>query len=299
MEGGLCGLANFGATCYLNSILQSLFNNEYMLDNVLTANNYNINDTYNENILINILEQLLKDIWKQKCVLGPKPFVITLSQIEKYSINEQNDPDEYYEKIITRLYEETCETLKTGEELWDNSFKNKHSFVNINFYGLYKSEIHCNNCNHNSITYNPFITLKLELVNNNMINCLKSHLSWENDIVYTCEKCKCENNSKKRFTIIKTPNVFVVTLKRYNNFNEKNDTEIDYPLLFEIDGIKLELYCIVNHFGTNVFCGHYTSYVKYINDNNWYHIDDDSIEMIDIDNIDKTDVYMLFYKKIK
>ena len=90
----------------------------------------------------------------------------------------------------------------------------------------------------------------------------------------------------------------MVTLKRYNNFNEKNDIEIDYPLLFEIDGIKLELYCIVNHFGPNVFCGHYTSYVKYINDNNWYHIDDDSIEIVDIDNIDKTDVYMLFYKKI-
>jgi len=298
MEGGLCGLVNFGATCYLNSILQSLFNNEYILDNVLNANNYNVNDTYNENILINILEQLLKDIWKQKCVLGPKPFVITLSQIEKNCINEQNDPDEFYEKIITRLYEETCETVKTDEELWDNSFKDKHSFVNINFYGLYKSEIYCNNCNHNSVTYNPFITLKLELVNNNMINCLKSHLSWENDIVYTCEKCKCENNSKKRFTIIKTPNVFVVTLKRYNNFNEKNNTVIDYPLLFEIDGIKLELYCIVNHFGPNIYCGHYTSYVKYINDNNWYHIDDDSIEMIDIDNIDKSDVYMLFYKKI-
>lgn len=298
MEGGLCGLVNFGATCYLNSILQALFNNNYILDNILINTNYNINDTYSDNILIKILEQLLKDIWRAKCVLGPKPIVYTLSNIEKMDINEQNDPDEFYEKIITRLYEETCEEIKTEEEIWDNSFKKKNSFVNLNFFGLYKSEIFCNNCSNNSISYTPFISLKLEVINNSMINCLKSHLSWEKDITYTCEKCKCENNAKKRFTIVKTPNVFVVTFKRYNNFNEKNDTVINYPMVFEIDGIKLELYSIVNHFGPNIYCGHYTSFTKYLNDDKWYHIDDESIESIDIDTIDKSNVYMLFYKKI-
>ena len=30
----------------------------------------------------------------------------------------------------------------------------------------------------------------------------------------------------------------------------------------------------------------------------WYHIDDNNMEKIDIDSIDKSDVYMLFYKKI-
>ena len=298
MEGGLCGLVNFGATCYLNSILQALFNNNYILDNILIDSKFKVNNTYTDNILIKILEQLLKDIWKTKCILGPKPIVFTLSQIEKTDINEQNDPDEFYEKIITRIYEETCEESKTNMELWDNCFKKKNSFVNLNFYGLYKSEIFCNNCSNNSISYSPFISLKLEIVNNSMINCLKSHLSWENDIIYTCEKCKCQNNCKKRFTIMKTPNVFVVTFKRYNNFYQKNNTIIDYPLLFEIDGIKLELYSIVNHFGSNIYCGHYTSFTKYLNDNNWYHIDDDSIEQVNIEDIDKSNIYMLFYKKI-
>lgn len=298
MEGGLCGLINFGATCYLNSILQALFNNNFILDNILINTNYTINDTYNENILIKILEQLLKDIWKNKCVLGPRPIIFTLSQIEKNDINEQNDPDEFYEKIITRLYEETHQNIEIDEDIWDTTFKKKNCFVNLNFYGLYKSEIFCNNCSNNSISYNPFISLKLEIVNNNMISCLKSHLSWENNITYTCEKCKCKNNCKKRFTIIKTPNVFVVTFKRYNNFNEKDNTSIEYPLQFEIDGIKLELYSIVNHFGPHIYCGHYTSYNKYLNDNNWYHIDDDSIEQININTIDKTNIYMLFYKRI-
>ena len=98
--------------------------------------------------------------------MAPKRFIFEFSQIEKMNLNEQNDPDEFYEKILSRIYEETCILVSdTNNKEWDNNFKNKHSFVNENFYGQYKSEIVCLNCNHNSLTYSPFITLKLEIVN--------------------------------------------------------------------------------------------------------------------------------------
>jgi len=297
-EGGLCGLQNFGATCYLNSVLQTLFNNNYLVQYILN-NKYTLNGEFEEQILLKELEELLEIVWGQNCIIAPKKFMMEFSQIEKMNLNEQNDPDEYYEKIITRLYEETCIEIKeTNNKQWDLNFKNKHSYINSEFYGQYKSEIQCLECGHSSLSYNPYISLKLELVDSSMINCLKSHLSWENNITYTCEKCKVENKAKKRFTILKVPNVFVVTLKRYTNFGEKKNDVIDYPLLFEIDNIKLELYAIIVHYGNHLFCGHYTSYVKYLRDNKWYHIDDNNIEEVDINSIDKSDVYMLFYKKI-
>ena len=296
-EGGLCGLQNFGATCYLNSVLQTLFNNNYLVQYILN-NKYTLNGEFEEQILIKELEELLEIVWGQNCIIAPKKFMMEFSQIEKMNLNEQNDPDEYYEKIITRLYEETCiEIEETNNKQWDLNFKNKHSYINSEFYGQYKSEIQCLECNNSSLSYNPYISLKLEVVDTTVINCLKSHLSWENNITYTCEKCKKECDARKRFTILKIPNVFVVTLKRYTNFGEKKNDVIDYPLLFEIDNIKLELYALIVHYGDHLYCGHYTSYVKYLRDNKWYHIDDNNIEEVDINNIDKSNVYMLFYKK--
>ena len=54
-----------------------------------------------------------------------------------------------------------------------------------------------------------------------MINYLKSQLSFRKNINIQVEKCKAENKAKKRFTILKIPNVFVITLKRYTNFWRK------------------------------------------------------------------------------
>ena len=41
--------------------------------------------------------------------------------------------------------------------------------------------------------------------------------------------------------------------------------------------------------------GHYTSYIKYIIDNEWYEFDDKNISKININNINKNNIYMLFY----
>lgn len=306
LNGGLCGLVNFGATCYLNSVLQSFINNRSLLEKILN-NNYEKNDKFlNEDCLIDEMSNLLKGSWNENCVIVPKSLIIILSKIDNNELNNQNDPDEYYEKICSRLQEETCHKIDINldnikevyDKEWIKSFNKEISFMNDNFYGLYKSEILCKSCGFKHLSFNPFISLKLELVSDNILSCLKSHLSWEDNITFTCDKCKSKDNAKKRLTLIKVPDTFVMTIKRYNNFIKKNNQKINYSTNFTIDNNKYELYCIINHEGQNTFCGHYTAYVKYIKNDEWYHINDNHINKVDISNVDSSDIYMLFYKKI-
>ena len=186
-DKGNCGLINLFNTCYLNSILQTLFNNKYIIKYIL-YNNYKINNKFEEN-LINELNKLLKNVWEENAIILPKSFIETLSNITNQDLNEQNDPDEYYEKIINRLYEETSFDINNIEnnlenKEWNKYFNNKISLIQDLYYGQYKSETLCFLCNNISTVYEPFITIKLELNNNNLLNCLKKHLSWENNIEY-------------------------------------------------------------------------------------------------------------------
>ena len=245
---GNCGLVNLSNTCYLNSILQTLFNNNYII-NYMLSDNYKINNKFEKN-LINELNKLVKNVWEENSIILPKSFIELLSNITTQDLNEQNDPDEYYEKIINRLYEETCLNIDNLQnnynQEWNKYFNNKTSFIQDLYYGQYKSETICSSCNNNSIVYEPFITIKLELNQNNVLKCLKKHLSWENNIESKCDKCNIITKFKKRFTLVKFPKILIFTLKRYNNFMQKNDASINFPFLFEIDNNKYELFAIIN-----------------------------------------------------
>ena len=267
----------------------------------------NQENIYQNNITTE-LQKLIKNVWTDNSIILPKSFIELLSNITKENLNEQNDPDEYYEIIINRLYDETClNTININDinnlnhihqKEWYKYFKNKISFINDIFYGQYKSEIKCKSCNHILINYEPFITIKLELKDNDLLNCLKLHLSWEHNINFTCENCKNTNISKKRLTLQKLPNTLIFTLKRYNNLLQKNNNHITFPSLFEIDNIKYELTSIINHYGHILESGHYTVYSKHHINNKWYEFNDKNITEININNINKNIIYMLIYNKL-
>ena len=63
----------------------------------------------------------------------------------------------------------------------------------------------------------------------------------------------------------------------------------------KIDTYKYDLYAISNQIGD--YCGgHYYSYVKSLEDNNWYNIDDTNISKLEENELVTKNAYILFYK---
>lgn len=311
---GICGLYNFGNTCYLNSIIQTLNSSKLFVREILS---YNLEDNKSDAILSYEMNRLLKGVWNDNCIIVPEGIVKNLQLILKMPINYQHDVDEFLEKILNKMGDELSRELNIkieGEvkneldkiylnslKCWEKSFKKEYSFITELFYGQYFSEIICLNCNHRTSSYDPFMILELELKYDNILDCIKKHTSFEEDIDdYKCEKCQ-KKNIKKRLNIIRLPKVFLITLKRYNNniCKLKNDVEINDKLKLKNylgEELNYNLKSIIIHEG-NCMGGHYYTYTKNISTEKWFNFNDEKVSEIEnINNINKKNIYCLLYE---
>lgn len=312
---GICGLYNFGNTCYLNSIIQSLNSSKLFIKQILDCN---IKELEEVDGLSYEMCRLIRGIWKDNCIIVPEGLVKKLQYILKIPINYQHDADEFLEKILNKIGEEFSKELNLKIEgdvknelekiyvlslkSWEKSFKKEYSFITELFYGQYFSETVCLNCNDKTYNYDPFMILELELKYDNILDCIKKHTSFEEDIDdYKCEKC-CKKNIKKRLNIIKFPKILLITLKRYNNniCKIKNDIEINCNLNLKNylgEYVNYDLKSIVIHEG-NCNGGHYYTYTKNIKSNKWYNFNDEKVsEINNINDINKKNIYCLLYEE--
>lgn len=194
-------------------------------------------------------------------------------------------------------------------------------FFNL-LYSYYLSEINCSKCNHivNRVDQYKEISLNISKnkTNNNLEKLLEIYFNEEKLEDYKCDKCNEKNNCTKKVSLLNTPNYLLIQLKRFE-FNTKTFRmskifeEVNYPLFIDFDKYYLnnnenkkisnkniyELTSIINHLGTSLNSGHYTSFHK-IN-KQWFYADDDEILKVDEDflftNLNKKNSYVLIYEK--
>jgi len=313
---GICGIHNFGNTCYLNSIIQTLNSSIIFLNEILN-NEFKLNGN-KKNYIINEFIKLFKGIWSENCIIVPQSILNSLEENFEIIINDQNDADEFLQQILNKINEEVCYndltiningTINTKKDkiyyeslkMWEKFFKKEYSFIIDIFYGQYYEEICCDICNHTIENYNPFMILELEFNNNNLMECIKKHISIEILDDYKCEKCK-NIKVKKKLNLLKLPKILLITLKKYNQHNK-----ICNNMILE-ETIELEdllnrtttynLKSIIIHEGIMCF-GHYYTYTKNIKTNKWYKFNDKNVEEINnFENINKNNIYCLLYESI-
>ncbi|ODV94757.1 hypothetical protein PACTADRAFT_81322 [Pachysolen tannophilus NRRL Y-2460] len=189
VQFSICGLKNYGSTCYLNSLIQCLYNARTFMG-LFRMNEYQryVQPVSNDNIhpqvfLSYALASLVKTITNNGgSTVAPSRFLKYLDNLSDASfvINNQQDVQEILLLILNRLHDELCKTELTIYEfprtivMHSNSKEYKDWFeqkvskeglspINAFFEGQLESNLQCQICGFESKTFSSFNVLSLNI----------------------------------------------------------------------------------------------------------------------------------------
>lgn len=328
------GLINLGNTCYMNTVLQTLFlckefNNDILL---MEDKNKSLLSSYKV-IVRRIIQRRIENSNVKKFKLTN--FIESFRKKFQHVSFRQQDAHEALHYILQTFHENLREEF-TDKLLKKNinnmrynkkikkectkqikiMYKNDYSLINKFFYGKLCNIITCGSKKCSNVVNRVEIYKGIELSIENeteLVDCLGKHFSSEELEGYKCDECK-EEKCNRRIKLLDTPKYLLITLKRFipdystGQFN-KNNKNINFPiylhftdfLLKENDNKKVKnsdlykLTTIINHSGSSNN-GHYYSYHNI--HNNWLMCDDDEVSTIDEESIFTSDAYVLLFEKV-
>lgn len=182
---GLCGLANLGNTCFMNSAIQCM-------SSVPKLTNYLLGDRWKEEInednplgmggeIARSYAELIKTMWSGKfSYTVPRYFKIQVGKFApQFSGYQQQDSQELLAFLLDGLHEDLNRIQRkpyveiqdsnnrpdqeVAKESWENYEKRNDSVIVDTFHGLLKSTVNCPECTKVSVTFDPFCYLSLPM----------------------------------------------------------------------------------------------------------------------------------------
>ncbi|TKY89204.1 hypothetical protein EX895_001735 [Sporisorium graminicola] len=317
VRGAAAGLANYGNTCYMNSVMQSLIHTPPLAFALLTQDLDALHGEWGgkPNAAFDAVTALQAftraSLMGSKATNAPKEFNRNLKAFAKpLRQGRQEDAHEYLRFLLEAL-QQSC-LARASKSLKPDDPVRRTTFVQKMFGGKLRSRVTCHSCGHNSDTFDPFMDLSLDVRKG--INSLtdafrafvaKDHLTGSEK--YKCEKCKRKVDATKQFTIDAAPPALTVHLKRFTAFGGKVSRQIGFdeslniaPYLSVNRGpARYRLYAVVHHYGSGPNSGHYVASVRSPS-GKWTRMDDSAVsEMGRSGPLNDQSAYILFYMKEK
>ncbi|KAK4740611.1 hypothetical protein SAY87_032265 [Trapa incisa] len=304
------GLANFGNTCYSNSVLQALYFCKPFREKVLE---YKAKNKRPKETLLSCLADLFYTIATQKKKVGsiaPKKFIARLrKEKEEFDNYLQQDAHEFLNFLINRINEiiiaerqAHLQKQKPNAENVNDSKSQEPTWVHEIFQGILTSETRCLNCEMVSSKDEDFLDLQVDIDQNTSItHCLRCFSNMEmlcGDNKFKCDNCCSYQEAQKRMRVKKLPVILALHLKRFKYMEQFNrHIKVSHRVVFPLE-LRLfntsddavnpdrlyDLVAVVIHCGSGPNRGHYISIVK--SHGFWLLFDDDMVDKIDASAIE-------------
>ncbi|RKP39185.1 hypothetical protein BJ085DRAFT_43723 [Dimargaris cristalligena] len=318
------GLENFGNTCYCNSILQALYHcpsfrdcltrstsnyadssslttpseagvESFILPPHMTATSIGVDDS-----MFTALKDLFYALSTQKKRTGiysPNSFIQKLrKENELFRGTMHQDAHEFLNYILNAIVEDGSLHSSTASD----DYK---TWLHTLFEGILTNETKCLTCETVSSREESFLDLSIDIEDHSSVtSCLRqfsaSEILCQKNKFY-CDECGGLQEAEKRMKVQKLPNILALHLKRFK-YQERlgRYVKLSCRVLFPFE-LRLpnttdqsdnpdrlySLFAICIHIGGGPYHGHYVSVVK--SHDQWILFDDDSVELIEEDDIQK------------
>ncbi|KAG0459749.1 hypothetical protein HPP92_022877 [Vanilla planifolia] len=278
------GLANLGATCYANSILQCLYMNSAFRDGIFSVEA----DLLKQHPVLDQLSRLFAQLHSSKLAyIESAPFIKTL----ELDNGVQQDSHEFLTLFLS-LLERSLENSK---------IQNARTIVQDLFRGSVSHVTRCSICGKDSDASSKmedFYELELNIKGfSNLDESLDDYLSLEElhgENQYYCESCGTRVDATRSIKLRTLPSVLNLQLKRYiflpkTTTKKKITSSFSFPRILNMGkrlctpsetGFIYELSAILIHKGTAVNSGHYVAHIKDAKSGHWWEFDDEHVSKL-------------------
>ena len=334
---GLIGLANIGATCYMNATLQCFSNVVRLRTLLLDTKIYQEIEIgkNSDKILSFAFAEVLKNLWENLNIkfYSPEYFKKVISDMNPmFKGVAANDSKDLILFMLENIHKEL--NTKKGvnyiqmpdpnptdfNEVYTN-FKTDFTSINDSimvqeFYGYNSIINNCSRCNTTIYNVQAFNILffpleevrKYKNYNINKVSILDCFDYNEKVDLYPsfyCNYCRGESTSKNQTKIVDSPKTLIINLNRGKGIQFNIDIIFEEYLdlknyVYNQEIFYYELIGMICHYGESSMAGHFIAFCKNSEDGKWYKFNDGFVTESSFEEVCKSGMpYELYYSYIK